>query len=120
MLFTLEQVGAVVRDPGGTEYRIGEAMAQLAPSTDFTSSLVVSIKPYLAQLSEAIGEAAGFSVPEGYAMHYLVQVDSQRPIQVRDYSGSYAPMHLAPAGLVVMATWPAPELERYLARSLER
>lgn len=120
MLFTLEQVGAVARDPGGAEYRIGEGMAQLAPATDFTSSLVVSIKPYLAQLSDAIGEAAGFSVPEGYAMHYLVQVDSLRPIQVRDYSGSFAPMHLAPAGLVVMAAWPAAELERYLSRPLER
>ncbi len=64
-------------------YRIGEGLAQLAAPMDFTTSLVVSIKPHLAQLSSAIGEAAGFSVPEGYAMHYLVQVDSARPIQVR-------------------------------------
>lgn len=120
MLFTLERVGAVTRIPGTNEYRIGDGLRELAPPLDFTSSLAVSVMPHLHQLSEAIGEAAGFSVPEGYAMHYLVQVDSPRPIQVRDYSGSSAPMHLAPAGLVVMASWPEPELARYLSRPLER
>jgi IclR family acetate operon transcriptional repressor len=120
MLGTLELVGAVVRDESTQAYRIGEGLAQLAAPMDFTTSLVVSIKPHLAQLSAAIGEAAGFSVPEGYAMHYLVQVDSPRPIQVRDYSGSSAPMHLSPAGLCVMAQWPDEELARYLSRPLER
>ncbi len=120
MLFTLERVGAVTRLPGTNEYRIGDGLRDLAPPLDFTSSLAVSVMPHLHQLSEALGEAAGFSVPQGYAMHYLVQVDSPRPVQVRDYSGSSAPMHLAPAGLVVMAAWPAAELDRYLSRPLER
>ena len=53
-------------------------------------------------------------------MHYLDQVDSPRPIQVRDYSGSLAPLHLASAGLCVMASWPEAELARYLSRPLER
>jgi IclR family transcriptional regulator, acetate operon repressor len=120
MLATLELVGAVVRDETDQSYRIGEGLAQLAAPMDFTTSLVVSIKPHLAQLSAAIGEAAGFSVAEGYAMHYLVQVDSARPIQVRDYSGTSAPMHVSPAGLCVMAQWPEAELARYLSRPLER
>jgi DNA-binding IclR family transcriptional regulator len=120
MLHTLERVGAVTRVEGSTEYRIGESLGQLAAPHDSTTSLVVSIKPHLAQLASSLGEAAGFSVPEGYAMHYLDQVDSPRPIQVRDYSGSFAPMHLASAGLCVMATWPEEELSRYLSRPLER
>lgn len=120
MLATLELVGAVVRDDATQAYRIGEGLAQLAAPMDFTTSLVVSIKPHLAQLSTSIGEAAGFSVPEGYAMHYLVQVDSPRPIQVRDYSGTSAPMHVSPAGLCVMAQWPEAELAHYLSRPLER
>ena len=119
MLFTLEQVGAVVRVPGSAEYRIGEGLAALAPPSDLTAGLVVAVRPFLHQLADAIGEAAGFSVPEGYAMHYLVQVDSPRPIQVRDYSGSFAPMHVSPAGLCTMADWPEPELARYLSRPLE-
>jgi len=120
MLATLELVGAVVRDDTNQTYRIGEGLAQLAAPMDFTTSLVVSIKPHLAQLASSIGEAAGFSVPEGYAMHYLVQVDSARPIQVRDYSGTSAPMHVSPAGLCLMAQWPEAELTRYLSRPLER
>ncbi len=120
MLYTLEQVGAVARVDGSTEYRIGDGLGQLAAPLDMTASLVVSIKPHLAQLASTLGEAAGFSVPEGYAMHYLDQVDSPRPIQVRDYSGSLAPLHLASAGLCVMASWPEAELARYLSRPLER
>lgn len=120
MLFTLERVGAVARIPGTNDFRIGEGLGQLVPAQDYTASLVLSVMPHLQQLSEAIGEAAGFSVPEGYAMHYLVQVDSPRPVQVRDYSGSTAPMHLSPAGLCVMASWPEAELARYLSRPLER
>src|SRR5215203_6333044 len=120
MLATLELVGAVVRDETTQAYSIGEGLSQLAAPMDFTTSLVVSVKPHLSQLSASIGEAAGFSVPEGYAMHYLVQVDSPRPIQVRDYSGTSAPMHLSPAGLCVMAQWPDAELDRYLSRPLAR
>jgi DNA-binding IclR family transcriptional regulator len=120
MLFTLERVGAVTRIPGTNAYRIGEGLRQIAPPLDDTASLLVAVMPHLHQLSEILGEAAGFSVPEGYAMHYLVQVDSPRPIQVRDYSGSSAPMHLVPAGLVVMSGWPEAELARYLSRPLER
>lgn len=120
MLFSLEQVGAVERLPGSAEYRLGEGLAALAPQTDFTASLVLGVKPYLHELAGRLGEAAGFSVPEGYAMHYIVQVDSPRPIQVRDYSGSFAAMHLASAGLCVMSHWPEAELSRYLSRPLER
>jgi DNA-binding IclR family transcriptional regulator len=118
LLGTLQRVDAVQRDPSTGEYRIGPGLLQLAPERDVTASLVVAVKPHLHQLSEALGEAAGFSVPDGYAMHYLVQVDSPRPIQVRDYSGSSAAMHLVPAGLCVMAGWPEAELARYLARPL--
>jgi DNA-binding IclR family transcriptional regulator len=120
MLFTLERVGAVTRVPGTNQFRIGDGLRELAPPLDSTERLTVAVMPHLHQLSEAIGEAAGFSVPEGYAMHYLVQVDSPRPIQVRDYSGSSAAMHLVPAGLCVMAGWPDAELDRYLSRPLER
>lgn len=120
LLATMERAGAVARDRETGEYRIGEGLTRLAPGQDITSNLVLGVRPHLHQLSEALGEAAGFSVPDGYAMHYLVQVDSPRPIQVRDYSGSSAPMHVVPAGLCVMAGWPEPEVTRYLSRPLER
>ena len=81
MLFTLERVGAVSRIPGTNQFRIGDGLRELAPPLDSTERLTVAVMPHLHQLSEAIGEAAGFSVPEGYAMHYLVQVDSPRRVR---------------------------------------
>ncbi|MGH8927723.1 MAG: IclR family transcriptional regulator, partial [Acidimicrobiia bacterium] len=55
----------------------------------------------------------------GYTVHYLVQVESPNPVQVRDYTGLTVPMHVGPSGLCVMAQWPAAEVDRYLRRPLE-
>jgi DNA-binding IclR family transcriptional regulator len=120
ILHTLEQVGAIDRIDGSGSYRIGSGIGELARSSDVTAALVVSVRPFLARLAGDLGEAAGFSIPEGHSMHYLVQVDSPNPIQVRDYTGVAVPMHVGSAGVVMMAHWPAEELDRYLARPLEQ
>jgi DNA-binding IclR family transcriptional regulator len=52
-------------------------------------------------------------------VHYLVQVESPTPVQVRDYSGLSVPMHVGPSGLCLMARWPSQEIDRYLDRPLE-
>lgn len=58
-------------------------------------------------------------MPVGYTVHYLVQVESPNPVQVRDYSGLMLPMHVGPSGLCIMSQWPAEEVRRYLMRPLE-
>lgn len=119
LLATLEQTGAVDRVDQSTHYRLGRDLIALTGSGNAATTMAIAIKPYLTQLAESLGEAAGFCVPEGYAMHFLVQVESPQPVQVRDYSGLAVPMHIGPAGLCVMAQWPLDDVQRYLARPLE-
>ena len=66
----------------------------------------------------ALGEAAGLALPDGYEMLYVDQVESDRPVQVRDWTGTRAPMHAAPSGLVLLAEWPGEAQEAYIAHGL--
>ena len=120
LLKTLEELGAVEQIVGDGRYRIGSVIASLAGSTSQASDLVGRARPLLESLSAEIGEDAGFSVPEGYLVHYIDQVDSDNAVQVRDWTGEEVPMHVVPSGLVVLAYWPSLRRERYLNRPLER
>jgi IclR family acetate operon transcriptional repressor len=119
MLASLEQQGAVTRVEDGRLYTIGMGIVELAGAIDASAALVTSVRPHLQALSTKLGEAAGFSVPTGYNIQYMVQVESPNPVQVRDYTGLTVPMHIGPSGLCVMAQWPPEELARYLRRPLE-
>ena len=119
MLSSLEEQGAVTRGPDGTSYAIGIGLVELAGAIDATAALATAVRPHLVWLSDQLGEAAGFSVPTGYTIQYMVQVESPNPVQVRDYTGLTVPMHIGPSGLCVMAQWPAEEVDRYLSRPLE-
>lgn len=119
MLSTLEAVGMIERMEDSSDYRIGMGIAELAGSVDASATLTVAVKPHLSRLAHQLGEAAAFSVPVGYTVHYLVQAEGPNPVQVRDYSGLVVPMHVVPAGLCMMAHWPTEDVRRYLSRRLE-
>jgi IclR family acetate operon transcriptional repressor len=119
LLGTLEELKAVTREADGKTFRVGMGIVELAGAIDASAALASAMMPRLIGLARAVGEAAGFSVPTGYTMNYLVQVESPNSVQVRDYSGLTVPMHVGPSGLCLMARWPAEELDRYLSRPLE-
>ncbi|NND02119.1 MAG: IclR family transcriptional regulator [Acidimicrobiia bacterium] len=119
LLSTLEATAAVERSPDGLTYRVGPALRGIAASIDGSMGLVEMARPTLARLSALTDEAAGFSVAEGYLVHYLAQADSNRTVQVRDWSGELIPMHLVPSGLAMLAHWPDEDVDGYVSRSLE-
>ncbi len=118
LLSALEKEGAVSRDEEDRLYVIGVGLAELAGAIDASAALATAVRPHLQWLASELGEAAGFSVPTGYTMQYVVQVESPNPVQVRDYTGLTVPMHVGPSGLCMMAQWPSEDLERYLGRPL--
>jgi DNA-binding IclR family transcriptional regulator len=119
ILATLESIGVVERMEDSSDYRIGVGIGELAGSLDASATLAVAVSPHLSRLATMLGEAAGFSVPVGYSVQYLVQAEGPNPVQVRDYSGLVVPMHVGPAGLCMMAFWPKEDTARYLSRALE-
>ena len=119
LLATLEAAAAVERGPDGLTYRVGPALRGLAASIDGSIGLVEMVRPSLARLAALTDEAAGFSVAEGYQVHYLAQVDSDRTVQVRDWTGELIPMHLVPSGMAMLAHWPDADIDGYVSRTLE-
>ncbi|HET9680996.1 MAG TPA: IclR family transcriptional regulator [Candidatus Limnocylindrales bacterium] len=120
MLASLVREGAVEQSGGGTTYRLGPRLLTLASGVRSTRSLVAIAHPFLAELAERTGEAAGLSVPDGRSVHYIDQVDSPNPVMVRDWTGTRSPMHAVSSGLVVLAAMTPPALTAYLAAPLER
>lgn len=120
LLATLEGRGVVARMPDDARYRLGDAVGELAGAVTPSRNLVGVARPHLVRLTEDIGEATGLSVADGYDVHYLDQVESPNPVQVRDWTGSRIPLHVVPSGMVLLAHWPAEARQLYLTRPLER
>lgn len=120
LLASLAREGAVEQLPGDTRYRLGGRLATLAAGVLPTRSLARLARPSLAELSAAVGEAAGLSVPDGNLAHYIEQVDTPNPVSVRDWTGSRIPMHAVSSGQVLLAFRQPAALERYLQSPLER
>ena len=119
LLATLEDLGAVERSSEGMLYRLGSGLADITGTGTAPRNLGRIALPHLENLAREVGEASGLSVPDSYAVHYVLQVESPDPVQVRDYSGLSLPMHVGPSGLVMMAQWPLEYIQHYLMRPLE-
>lgn len=121
LLSSLVREGAVEQVPGGTRYRLGSRIAELATTgASSTAGLVAVARPYLVELASVTGEAAGLSVPDGTQVHYIDQVDTTHQVQVRDWTGTRAPMHAVSSGQVFLAHAAPALIERLLAAPLER
>ena len=91
---------------GDARYRLGPRIATLAGGLQRDAGLVATAQPTLVELAARTGEATGLSVPRRVAVHYVDQVDSPNPVQVRDWTGSRIPMHAVSSGQVSWPTWP--------------
>jgi DNA-binding IclR family transcriptional regulator len=119
LLGSLVREGAVEQVLGDTRYRIGPRMAALAASAVPGASIVSIARPYLEALAAGVGEAVGLSVADGRDVRYVDQVSVAHEVQVRDWTGTRAPMHAVSAGLVFLAHLPGPTLDAFLVRPLE-
>jgi DNA-binding IclR family transcriptional regulator len=120
LLASLSREDVVEQQPGSTRYRLGPRLLSLAAGLRPTRGLIATAHPFLVELALRTGEAAGLSVPDGSTMHYIDQVESPNPVQVRDWTGTRIPLHAVSSGQVVLANLPPAELERHLAAALER
>ena len=117
LLATLEDVDAVERFDG-VRWRIGPGVAALTAAGSPERNLIAIAHPFLVDLVAELGEDAGLGLPDGNEVHYVDQVESDNPVQVRDWTGTRAPMHAVPSGLVLLAEWPDDALDAYLGGEL--
>jgi len=117
LLGSLETLGAVERF-AGRRWRVGPGLTALIDAVAPARSLAALARPELAALVRLIGEDAGLALPDGNDVFYTDQVECDHPVQVRDWSGTRAPMHAVPSGLVLLAEWPEDAVDGYIARGL--
>ena len=102
----------------GVRWRIGPGVAALTAAASPERSLISIARPFLVDLVSELGEDAGLGLPDGNEVLYVDQVESDNPVQVRDWTGTRAPMHAVPSGLVLLAEWPEDALAAYLRAEL--
>ena len=117
LLSSLEALGAVER-VDGRRWGVGPGVEALVGPAPLERSLAALARPELSRLVESLGEDAGLGLPDGHEMHYVVQVECEHPVQVRDWTGTRAPLHAVPSGLVLLADWPEDAVAAYSAHGL--
>jgi DNA-binding IclR family transcriptional regulator len=117
LLSSLEALGAVERGDGRL-WQVGPGVAALAGDAPVERSLVARARPELERIVGSLGEDAGLGLPDGHEMHYVVQVACNHPVQVRDWTGTRAPLHAVPSGLVLLAGWSEEAITAYVANGL--
>ena len=120
LLAALVHEGAVEQVPGDTLYRLGPRLIALGGGFSLTRSLAAIARPILTELAISSGEAAGLGVPDGDLVHYVDQVDTPNPVQVRDWTGARVPLHAVSSGQVLLAFRTMTAIDRYLAGPLVR
>jgi DNA-binding IclR family transcriptional regulator len=118
LLATLEAQGAVAREPD-SRYRLGPTIGALAGSAASGRDLVAIARPELERLAASVGEAAGLAVAEGTNVRYIAQVSTAHEVQVRDWTGTTAPMHAVSSGHVFLAALSRNELRALLPDRLD-
>ncbi len=119
ILRTLESVGVVERDVRHGSYQLGSKVGALTRAAGAIPDLRSLARPYLATLAREIGEDAGLSIPDGRQVLIAAQENADNTVQVADWTGAILPMHLIPAGLVILAHLPQERQEDVLAGPLE-
>jgi len=117
LLSTLEELDAVERFDG-SQWRIGTGVAALNEAVSPERTLISVARPVLTGLVADLGEDAGLGLPDGNDVLYVDQVESDNPVQVRDWTGTRAPLHAVPSGVVLLAEWPDDARDAYLAGEL--
>ena len=119
LLASLAREGAVEQIPGDSRYRLGPRVSTLAAASSPERLLGAAARPELEALAAALGEAAGLSIRDGRAVRYIDQVSVDHEVQVRDWTGTRAPLHAVSSGLVLLAAVPGADLDAFLAGPLE-
>lgn len=119
LLLTLESLRAVEHIGNREGYRIGTGIIDLATRASFPDYLIKQARPTLKKLAKSIGETVTLSVPDGKQTFCLDEVLGNHHLQTQNWVNRHYPLHLTSDGKLILATWPADELDAYLASPLD-
>jgi len=119
LLSALEEEGVVEQLELGGEYRIGQALVDLAGASAPGGNLVAAARPFLIDLTDLTNETSGVSVLDDDRVYYLEHVETDDQVQVRNWNGESLPLHCVASGLVLLANSADDFVDEYLDGELE-
>ena len=118
LLAALEEEDAVKQDGVRGMYEIGEGLSRVITDVPGGKNITALAYPYLARLAIEVEETSGIGLLEGDQIFYADHVEPDAAVQVRSWTGEYAPLHLVPSGLVVLSHFSEGALDHYLMGDL--
>ena len=117
VLSTLEGLNYLERDPTTRLYRPSLKVLQLGFTAISSLEVREVAHPYLAKLSQDLGETVSLAVLDGLYTVYVDRVRIQAIVGVVLGVGSRLPAHCSSLGKVLLSDLPTEELERRLAQA---
>jgi DNA-binding IclR family transcriptional regulator len=120
LVATLEQDHLVERDAVTGRVRLGVGLVSLAAPLLANVKVAEAARPYLAELAQRSGETINFGIWDGSGAVSLEQALGGNAIAHYAPPGSRNPAHCTASGKLLLAYASPDEIERLLARPLER
>lgn len=109
----LEQIGYVVREPGGRRYAPGARLLRVGFNA-LRSGLTTERHQILTALVDAIGETCNFTTLAGQEVLYLDRVEARWPLRLHFDTGSRVPIHCTSSGKMLLASMKPAERKRVI------
>lgn len=119
-LVELEKHGFVEQDGETRKYRLGAAPVRLARIRQARFPFIAVAAPLVRALADEVGETVHLSEFSGGRLATIHVEDSSQAHRVIVDVGAALPFHATASGLAFLALLPQEEIERTLARPLER
>jgi DNA-binding IclR family transcriptional regulator len=119
MLNCLERRGYLEKEAGTGRYQLTLRLFELAHAHTPVDALRRASAGPMRELARSLGESVHLSVASRGELVVVHQEDSPRRIRVSVEIGGRFPLVRTASGRVILAQWPADELERFLASDPE-
>lgn len=113
-LYTLQQLGFIEAVRNG--FRLRPKMLVLGYSYLSSTPLTISIRPYLEEISQKLGESCSLAMLDDYEVLYIARSPGPRFMSIAQNAGSRLPAYCTSLGRVMLAHLSTSELEAYLAQ----
>lgn len=116
ILTTLETHGFTTLDEERQEWRVGIEAYRTGAAFLKRSSVLEVGRPVMRRLMQETGETANIAVPDGPAVVFVGQVETQNPIRAFFAPGTRTSMHASGTGKAILAALAPEVLDRLVAR----
>jgi DNA-binding IclR family transcriptional regulator len=117
IVFTLEALGYVVKDPATRRYELATKVMEIGCNYVAANTLIDSANPFLSAMNSNCDETVSLTEPCGTNMVYVASFTSRKPIVAHMAIGSRMPMYCTSAGRAYLAGLPDEEIRALLHKS---